>query len=589
MISYGTEGDLIEYPLPNLGQTKIAADSSKGILEHTVQELSIQDVKIEVLEHQVLSIQIMFYHPNFGNKYEISIMAPVNYVPDINLPLTSYTLLYDDNGGSGCHDKSIHKMEDDYWGALCTPTKAKNHFDGWKDGTNFVTAETKATKNVTVKAEWTPTYILTYDDNGGSGCSTKNIQKIKNQQWGDLCTPTKTGYKFNGWKNDSDTITKDSIATKDIKVTAQWTPYILKIRYNGNGGSWNGSSTYKIDSSGNVLLNSTGKTFEQIIGYGKSSDLYDANNKDAISFSKDWYYPNNGYEWVANNHYFNQSTKYSAESLALDAANCDLKQKDCTAILSVNWKAITISLRFKSSQGNNLKTCSNSYKIDNSGYIINNSGNYVQYNYKQGQYIGENGLPNYDNASAMCVQKDWYTAEPESEWIVNQTAISQKKNYSIDEIFNYSTCNNKHKDCIIDLSVNWRKTKIHNVYSCNGGTIIEGPKVPQEIVGRSGDNCFDKWFWNDHNPVSLSKYGLADHNPDSSHSTGTLLMERSGYKPNSYWHIGSANGPVISELETFSTYQKYVQRIDDIAGYNNYNKLMHKDIEIHYYAGWDRN
>ena len=37
----------------NLGQTKIAADSSKGISEHTVQELNIKDAKIEVLEHQI--------------------------------------------------------------------------------------------------------------------------------------------------------------------------------------------------------------------------------------------------------------------------------------------------------------------------------------------------------------------------------------------------------------------------------------------------------------------------------------------------------------------------------------------------------
>ena len=158
MISYGTEGDLIQYPLPDLGSSTVKADPSKGIYEHTIKELSIQDVKIEVLEHQVLSIQIVFYHPNFGNEYGISIMAPVNYVPDINLPLTSYTLLYDDNGGSGCSDQSVHKMEDDYWGELCTPTKAYHTFLGWNTKTNgtgsTITAESKATKNIKVYAKW---------------------------------------------------------------------------------------------------------------------------------------------------------------------------------------------------------------------------------------------------------------------------------------------------------------------------------------------------------------------------------------------------------------------------------------------------
>ena len=276
MISYGTEGDLIEYPLPNLGQTKIEADPSKGISEHTVQELSIQDVKIEVLEHQVLSIQIVFYHPNFGNEYGISIMAPVNYVPDINLPLTSYTLLYDDNGGSGCSDKSIHKMEDDYWGELCTPTRTSYTFLGWNtkaDGTgsNFTNTE-KATKNITIHAKW-----------------RKNKVNIKLNANGGSLKVTGKGYTIDA----------------DGKIKYNGSDIIQKIDY--------GSS---LTSDGLVNWNNSSYLSLQKEGYG-------------IDSNKVWNTKDNG-----TGTSFNQTTAYPASDF------CDAKEGDCEVTLYANWGKI---------------------------------------------------------------------------------------------------------------------------------------------------------------------------------------------------------------------------------------------------------
>lgn len=49
-------------------------------------------------------------------------------------------------------------------------------------------------------AMWKPTYItLTYDDNGGSGCGGQTKTVVNDEQYGDLCTPTRDGFVFLGW------------------------------------------------------------------------------------------------------------------------------------------------------------------------------------------------------------------------------------------------------------------------------------------------------------------------------------------------------------------------------------------------------
>ncbi len=56
MIKYGLPSDLVEYDLPNLGSYK-EADGS------IIQDLSINNVLIQILDEKVLLIYIGFYHP----------------------------------------------------------------------------------------------------------------------------------------------------------------------------------------------------------------------------------------------------------------------------------------------------------------------------------------------------------------------------------------------------------------------------------------------------------------------------------------------------------------------------------------------
>ena len=146
-----------------------------------------------------------------------------------------YTLTFDVNGGTECNPNSITKEKGEEWGTLCESTKTGYNLSGWKNGSTTITSTTKASGNVTVKAEWTKKkYKLTYDSNGGSSCSS--VTKEYNEAWGTLCTPTRTGYTFVGWKNGTTTVTSTSKATANITVTAEWSKNTYTLTYDSNGG-----------------------------------------------------------------------------------------------------------------------------------------------------------------------------------------------------------------------------------------------------------------------------------------------------------------------------------------------------------------
>lgn len=75
MIKYGKPGDLLEYPIPDLGESKFNISGT----EITAKDLSLNNILIGISEENVLSIYIGFYHPELGTRYSINIVAPINY------------------------------------------------------------------------------------------------------------------------------------------------------------------------------------------------------------------------------------------------------------------------------------------------------------------------------------------------------------------------------------------------------------------------------------------------------------------------------------------------------------------------------
>ena len=87
MIEYGEPGHLVNYPLPDLGQSKVANSGSSGT--HIVKDLCINNIIIKIgndadavdsTDANVLSIQIGLYHPEVLTRYGIYIVCPIDYI-----------------------------------------------------------------------------------------------------------------------------------------------------------------------------------------------------------------------------------------------------------------------------------------------------------------------------------------------------------------------------------------------------------------------------------------------------------------------------------------------------------------------------
>ena len=173
MIKYGDPEDLIEYELPNLGSYK-EDDGS------VIQDLSINNVLIQILDEKVLSIYVGFYHPELGTRYALNIVAPINFV---------FT------GAEFISDNKIN-------------------------------------------------YFISYNLKGGTIVGEKNpIMYDKRTEKITLHNPVKAGYTFLGWtgSNGSDysmevTIPKGSMGNR--KYTANWRPNECKITYVPNNGTF---------------------------------------------------------------------------------------------------------------------------------------------------------------------------------------------------------------------------------------------------------------------------------------------------------------------------------------------------------------
>ena len=158
-----------------------------------------------------------------------------------------YTVTYNNNGGSGCSSKTV--IYGDTYGELCTPTRSGYTFNGWYNGSTKITSSSTydAAKNVTLTASWIAnTYTLTYDNNGGSGCSSKPV--TYGDTYGELCTPSRSGYTFNGWKYNGSTITSTSKynISGNSAITADWSENYDTI----NGYRCSGTNLYYITTCG---------------------------------------------------------------------------------------------------------------------------------------------------------------------------------------------------------------------------------------------------------------------------------------------------------------------------------------------------
>lgn len=183
--------------------------------------------------------------------------------------ITSYTVVFDANGGNGSMQPSVHIHDTEKELPDNELTKTGYHFAGWNtkaDGSGKWYANKEQVLNlvsqgidsITIYAQWTPnSYTIHYDANGGNG-TTPSSNHVYNT-YAQLTNNgfSRIGYTFVEWNTKPDGSGASysnlenvmNLVTSDggsLTLYAQWDTITYTIKYNLNGGSYQNGETYSV-------------------------------------------------------------------------------------------------------------------------------------------------------------------------------------------------------------------------------------------------------------------------------------------------------------------------------------------------------
>ncbi len=192
--------------------------------------------------------------------------------------------------------------------------------------------------------------------------------------YGELPTPTKVGYTFNGWKHDGTTVNADSIvnSTSTVYLKSDWSVNKYTINFNGNG------------STG-------GSTTSQSMDYGTAANL------NTNGFSKTGY-TFNGWNTAANGSGTAYTDKQSVKNLTATANG--------TVTLYAQWKVNTYTVTYNANGG----TCATANKT------VTFDSTY-----------GELAVP----TRVGYAFDGWYTAASGGTQVTNDTKVTNASNHTI--------------------------------------------------------------------------------------------------------------------------------------------------------------
>lgn len=168
--------------------------------------------------------------------------------------LATYTVSFNANGGSGNMTAATNIVGSYTLPANGFTSPDGKQFKGWATGANedvILGTTYTVSKNITLYAIWedipATTYTVFFNANGGSVTPDSKVTGADGKL-SSLPTPTRSGYRFDGWytaANGGEEITKDTKFTTDTKVYAHWT----KKTTSGSSGSGSNSGTTIIQSA----------------------------------------------------------------------------------------------------------------------------------------------------------------------------------------------------------------------------------------------------------------------------------------------------------------------------------------------------
>jgi uncharacterized protein (TIGR02145 family)/uncharacterized repeat protein (TIGR02543 family) len=159
----------------------------------------------------------------------------------------SYIITFNPNGNGGLvNPTSRVTTGDGTLASLPTPVRENYRFTGWFTsaaiGGAEITTDYVFTGNTTIYARWTPIYTVTFNPNNGTVSPTSAKVNTDGLLEADLPTPTRAGYKFDGWFTTPAAtggleVTADYEFSANTTIYARWTLVTYTIVFDPNGGT----------------------------------------------------------------------------------------------------------------------------------------------------------------------------------------------------------------------------------------------------------------------------------------------------------------------------------------------------------------
>ena len=216
----------------------------------------------------------------------------------VNWKTKNYTLIYDNNGGSGCTSKSI--TYGDEYGTLCTPSRSGYAFVGWFDS-NYKDSPLNY-------------YADTYSDLKNAFGYDANLLYKHYFEYG-----LKEGRRISQY------ISSDKYNTEGNKtIYAGWKSVVYKINYNANGGSGTMESD-NAEFGTNVTIKNNGFTRDgyTFVGWTTKSNGAD-DGYGWTSWSGTWNYVDGQYGIAENKLELYAMWKRNAYTISYNPGYTDL-------------------------------------------------------------------------------------------------------------------------------------------------------------------------------------------------------------------------------------------------------------------------
>ncbi len=266
-----------------------------GITQHGASVL-LNSLQVNTESSAKLYLDRIFCdNPDFGR---LEIRKDENYY-NLYLINTSdeVTITFDPNGGTlNAGDETKAVQHNGTYGEMPTPIRSGYHFDGWyteKDGGTKVDANTSvATKEAhTLYARWSEAkFNITLDPNGGTLANT-TYEVTYNSPYGEMPTPNRAGYDFDGWFTEKDGGTKVEAST----VVTAAEPHTLYAHWTAHEHCICGGSISAGDHTGHTPVS-----------------YQSWNGKDAISYTN-----KTAYVYLSQNVTFNSNLVVDGTTLYL--------------------------------------------------------------------------------------------------------------------------------------------------------------------------------------------------------------------------------------------------------------------------------